>query len=244
MLKKYKCVCQHDASDCAAAALSTMLSHYKIDMSIMKLREVLGTDIRGTTVKGLVDGLSELNFDARAVRTDIDSLDNTVTYPAIAQITTETGATHFVVIHKITKKEKVIIADPAKGIINTSKIDFGKSFTGVLILAIPKSEFERKERQKSGMIDLFTTLLIPQKELIFVIILASLVLSFVGIALSTSSKILMDEIIPYQLKSSLVIFLIAFGLITLIQTLLTFFRQHIILFLSRKVDIPVLKQCQ
>lgn len=240
MLKKYKCVYQHDASDCAAAALSTILSYYKIDMSIMKLREILGTDIRGTTVKGLVAGLSELNFDAKAVRTDIESLDCSVTYPAIAQTTTETGATHFVVIHKITQKEKVILADPDKGNVKISKTDFGKSFTGVLILAIPRSEFERKERHKSGMMDLFTTLLIPQRKLILVIILASLVLSFVGIALSTSSKILMDEIIPYQLKSSLVSFLIAFGLITLIQALLTFFRQHIILFLSRKVDIPVL----
>lgn len=240
MFKKYKCICQHDSSDCAAAALSTMLSHYKIDMSLMKLREILGTDIRGTTVKGLVDGLSELNFDAKVVRTDIESLDSSLTVPAIAQVTTEIGYSHFVVIHKITKKEKVIFADPAKGIVKMSKEDFAKSFTGVLILAIPKSEFERKERHRSGMMDLFTTLLLPQKKLIFVIILASLVLSFVGIALSTSSKILMDEIIPYQLKASLLIFLIAFGLITLIQAILTFFRQHIILFLSRKVDIPVL----
>ena len=90
------------------------------------------------------------------------------------------------------------------------------------------------------MIDLFSTLLLPQKKLIIVIILSSLVLSLVGIALSTSSKILMDEIIPYQLKNSLIVFLVAFGLITLIQSLLTLFRQHIILFLSRKVDIPVL----
>lgn len=240
MLKKYKCICQHDSSDCAAAALSTMLSHYKIDMSLMKLREILGTDIRGTTVKGLVDGLSELNFDVKVVRTDIESLDSTITVPAIAQVTTEIGFSHFIVIHKVTKKDKVIIADPAKGIVKMSKDDFGKTFTGVLILAIPKSGFERKERHKSGMMDLFTTLLLPQKKLILVIILASLVLSFVGIALSTSSKILMDEIIPYQLKASLFIFLIAFGLITLIQALLTFFRQHIILFLSRKVDIPVL----
>lgn len=240
MKGRYKCVYQHDSSDCAAAALSTMLSHYKIDMSLMKLRDILGTDIRGTTVKGIADGLRELNFEVKVVRTDIDSLDHSVTVPAIAQITTDIGTTHFVVLHKITNKDKVIIADPAKGIRKMTKSEFEKIFSGILVLAIPKSEFEQTKRHKNGMIDLFSTLLLPQKKLIIVIVLSSLVLSLVGIALSTSSKILMDEIIPYQLKNSLIVFLIAFGLITLIQSLLTLFRQHIILFLSRKVDIPVL----
>ncbi|WP_234969298.1 peptidase domain-containing ABC transporter [Bacillus massilinigeriensis] len=64
-------------------------------------------------------------------------------------------------------------------------------------------------------------------------------LSAIGILLSLFPKILMDEIIPYQLKNSLYIFLLVFGLVTLFQNVLTAFRQHILLYLSRKIDIPL-----
>lgn len=50
----------------------------------------------------------------------------------------------------------------------------------------------------------------------------------------------MDEIIPYELKNTLYIFLIIFAVVSLIQNLVSTFRQHILLFLSRKIDIPVL----
>lgn len=240
MYKKYSCVMQHDASDCAAATIATVLEHYKVEISIMKLREILGTDLYGTTVKGIVEGLNKLDFDAKAIRTDVNSLDSKITLPAVANIITEEGMSHFVVIHKITNKGNFIIADPAKGIRKLDKEAFSGYFTGVIIFMIPKSTFERQKIKNKGMFDLFCSLILPQKKMIITILLTSLVLSLVGIVVSTSSKILMDEIIPYQLKNTLFIFLIAFGIITIIQSLLGAFRQHIILFLSRKVDIPIL----
>lgn len=50
MLKKYPCTMQHDQSDCAAAVVSTVLLSYKKELSIMKIREIIGTDMYGTTV--------------------------------------------------------------------------------------------------------------------------------------------------------------------------------------------------
>lgn len=240
MLKKFTCTMQHDASDCAAAAIATILERYKVEMSIMKLREILGTDIYGTSVKGIVEGLDKLQFESKAVRTDIDSLTHDVTMPAIAQVTTKEGMSHFVVIHKISKKGKMTIANPSIGIQKMNRDEFSSSFTGVLIVMVPKSEFEKTKLKNKGMIDLFCSLILPQKRLIATILICSIVLSVVGIILSSSSKILMDEIIPYQLKNTLYIFLIAFGLITILQSLLNSFRQHVILYLSRKVDIPIM----
>lgn len=43
-IKKYSNTKQHDASDCAAAVISTVFLTYKKEMSIMKIREVIGTD--------------------------------------------------------------------------------------------------------------------------------------------------------------------------------------------------------
>ena len=239
MLTKKPCTMQHDASDCAAAAISTILLTYKQEMSIMKIRETIGTDLYGTSVKGIVEGLEKLHFNVKAIRTEIDDITKEVTMPSIAQIRTKEGLNHFVVIHKI-KEDKIQIADPAKGIQKLEREEFAKLFTGVLILMIPTSEFERTKVQGKGMFDLFVRLILPQKKLLITTILASVVLIILGIIASTFSAVLMDQIIPYQLRRSLIFFLIVYGIIQLIQALLSAFKDQVLLFLSRKVDIPLM----
>lgn len=230
---------QHDASDCAAATMSTILLVYKQEMSIMKIREIIGTDLYGTSVKGIVDGFEKLKFNVKALRVDIKDIDASITFPAIAQIHTKEGLDHFVVIHKV-KKDTFYIADPAKGNEKITREEFKELFTGVLVLMVPTSLFEKMKYKDKGMFDLFCALILPQKKLLITVILASLLLSIIGILSSTFSKVLMDEIIPYQLKNSLYVFLLIYGIITLVQNLLSSFKQQIILFLSRKVDIPLL----
>ena len=231
---------QHDASDCAAAVVSTVLLRYKKESTIMKIREIIGTDAYGTTVKGIMDGLEKLHFNAKAIRTTPEELTPDLTYPAIAQIRTEEGLNHFVVIHKVTRAGKLIIADPSSGIERKGKEDFAKQFSGVMIFMIPTSEFELMKIKDKGMFELFVKLIVPQKKLMAVIILASVLLTALGIFSSFFSKIIMDEIIPYQLKNSLYVFLVVFALVSLVQNLVSTFRQYILLFLSRKIDIPVM----
>src|SRR5690625_2598712 len=124
---------QHDASVCAAAVVSTVLLRYKKESTIMKIREIIVTDAYGTTVKGIMDGLEKLHFNAKAIRTTPEELTPDLTYPAIAQIRTEEGLNHFVVIHKVTRAGKLIIADPSSGIERKGKEDFAKQFSGVMI---------------------------------------------------------------------------------------------------------------
>ena len=57
---------------------------------------------------------------------------------------------HYVVIHKITKKQ-VIIADPAKGIVKKSAEEFFKEWTGVLILIVPAHAFKKAKKRKSSL---------------------------------------------------------------------------------------------
>lgn len=239
LLNKFPCTMQHDASDCGAAAISTVLLVYKQELSIMKIRELIGTDLYGTSVKGVVEGLEKLHFTVKAIRVSIENLTKDITYPAIAQVRTKEGLNHFVVIHKV-RGNTFWISDPAKGNQKLSRESFEEIFSDVLVVMAPTSEFEKMNYKNKGMFELFCALILPQKRLLITIILASLVLSVIGILSSTFSKVLMDEIIPYQLKNSLYIFLILYGVVTLIQSLLSSFRQQIILYLSRKVDIPIL----
>ncbi|MGF3113633.1 peptidase domain-containing ABC transporter [Facklamia sp. P9177] len=239
-IKKYASTLQHDQSDCAAAVVSTILKTYGQELSIMKIREIIGTDMYGTTVKGVVFGLDKLKFDVKAVRINLEDIDKSVTLPAIMQVKNSNGENHFIVLHKLMRKNRFLIDDPAIGIKKISLDELEEIFLGVAIFMIPKADFEVKRHKSGSMFKIFKQLILPQKKLFITIIFASLLLNLFGIFSSVFSKILMDEIIPYRLKNTLYVFLMVFGIVSILQTLLSAFRQHILLFLSRKVDIPVL----
>lgn len=239
-ISKYLNTKQHDASDCAAAVISTILLNYKTEVSLMKIREIIGTDAYGTSVKGIVEGLEKLKFNVKAIRTTTKDLSQDITLPAIAQVKTEEGLNHFVVLNKITKKNEFIISDPAKDVSKQTYEDFDSWFTGVFIVLVPTSELEQSTLKDKSMFEVFKMLILPQKRLLITTIFISLLLSLLGILSSLFSKVLMDEIIPFQLKKSLYVFLIFFILVSLIQNMLSAFRQHVLLYLSRKIDIPLL----
>ena len=93
--KKYPVVLQHDNADCAAAALSTVCRFYKKELTIMKIREIIGTDAYGTSVDGILSCSEKLGFEAKAVKIQIDDIDDDYTLPAIAHVITDTGLNHF-----------------------------------------------------------------------------------------------------------------------------------------------------
>lgn len=237
--KKYPCVRQHDQSDCAAAALGSICQYYKKDLSITKIRDVIGTDAYGTTVKGIIDGALELGFDAKGVRILHEDITSNYTLPAIAHIITEEKLPHFVVVYKISKG-RIYYSDPARGNIKETVENFLNLFTGAMILLIPKTTFEIEKRNRPKITTIFTKVIWPQKKLLLTTILLSFLLSILGIFASLFSKVLFDEIIPYEMKNKLFVFIILFGIVALIQMFLSGLREYVITYLSRKIDVPIL----
>ncbi|MBX4271774.1 peptidase domain-containing ABC transporter [Clostridium estertheticum] len=236
--KKYL-VKQLDATDCAAACLATACMYYKKEITITKLRDILGTDIKGTTLKGLEEGAKKLGFDTKAIRVDKQGFSSKFTLPVIAHTITKEGLSHFVIVHEI-KKAVVTILDPAKGVIKQNIDEFFKEFDGVLLLLLPNHEFSVKKDKKENMLLKFVSILLPQKALFIYTIIASVILTLLGIASSFFNKILMDEILPYSLKNELMVFTIGFLVIGITQILIAAIRQQMLLYLSQKISISLL----
>ena len=100
---KYTYVKQHDATDCASACLAMVCLHYKKETIITKLRDMMGTDLKGTNLVCLSKCAEELGFTSQGDRVDKEGFISKYTLPAIANTITKEGMTHFVVIFKITK---------------------------------------------------------------------------------------------------------------------------------------------
>ena len=89
------------------------------------------------------------------------------------------------------------------------------------------------------MFSKFIKLLLPHKRLFISAIIASVILTVLGIASNYFNQILIDDILPYNLKNQLVIFCIGFIIISLINIIIGALRSHILLYLSQKIDIPL-----
>ena len=161
----YYCVKQHDITDCGAACLATVSKQYGLKVPVSRIREVAGTDKKGTNMNGLVKAAEQLGFSAKGVKGDQKALFSDFPLPAIAHVIIDGNLLHYVVIHKITKN-KIVVADPARGVVNYKPEDFFNIWTGVLLILIPNTTFE-KGNEKKGTLTNFFSLLIPQKKLLF-----------------------------------------------------------------------------
>ena len=267
---RYTYVRQHDTTDCAAACLAMVCLHYKKEVTITRLRDMMGTDLKGTNLVGLQKAANELGFTTAAVRVDRENFLSDFSLPCIAQVITDQGLAHFVVVFKKTtikddgerrrhmlkeaeaakedekngKKHKckdyVVIGDPGSELKKISLDEFYKNFTGVLLLMNPTSEFKGGKIEKGGMFKRYIDLLLPQKKLFAYAILTSLITTILGIASSMFNKILMDEVLPYGLDNLLVTLILVFSMVSLTNTLVGFVRQWVLIHLSIKIDIPLM----
>lgn len=136
---------------------------------LTRIRETAGTDKYGTNALGLIKAAEQLGFSAKGVKGSQDSFFSDFPLPCIAHVVIDQKLLHYIVIHKITKK-KVIIADPAKGIVKYSPEEFFKIWTGILIFMVPTAQFQKKD-ETQGALSRFFTLLLPQKRMLFGIFL-------------------------------------------------------------------------
>ena len=71
--KKYTCIKQYDITDCGAACLATISKHYGLKIPITKIREVAGTDKKGTNAYGVIKAAEQLGFTAKGVAWEVGS---------------------------------------------------------------------------------------------------------------------------------------------------------------------------
>ncbi len=236
---KYCNIRQLDATDCAAACLATISKWYGLELTISKLRDICGTDIKGTNVNGLSLAAKKLNYDVKCIRVPKEDFQKEkLRFPLIAHGITKYGMTHYIVVYKINKKS-VIVADPASPKKKIKLDEFYAFYDGVCILLAPNSEFVGSKIKTKSIFTKFLKLLLPHKKLFISAIVASIILTILGIISNFFNQILIDDILPYNLKNQLTIFCIGFLIMSFISIILGAIRQHILLYLSQKIDIPL-----
>ena len=246
---KYYCIKQHDITDCGAACLATICKQNGYKIGITRIREVAGTDKQGTNAYGVIKAAEQMGFSAKGVKGNKEAFFSEFPLPCIAHVIVDGNLLHYVVIHKITKKQ-VIIADPGVGIVKLKPEEFfgevhedGKppkyQWSGVLILLVKNETFKKGDETK-GLFSRFFHLLLPQKKLLFHMFVASLVYTIIGILGAFYFKELIDNVLPDGLRKTLITLSIGVILLNVFKVILNAFRSHLLLYLSQKLDIALL----
>jgi ATP-binding cassette, subfamily C, bacteriocin exporter len=174
---------QHDITDCGAACLASISAHYDKGLPISKIRQMAGTDKKGTNVLGMVEAAEKLGFEAKGVRGEFDSLFK-IPLPTIAHVIVKEVLHHFVVIYKVDKTY-ITVMDPGTGQLEKrAHEEFRKEWTGVLILLMPNEETFVAKNEKVSVYKRMWFLLKPHKSVLFQAFIGAIVYTLLGLSTS------------------------------------------------------------
>ena len=230
---RYYNVKQQDETDCGAACIATIAKYYGKRISITKIRNIAGTDTKGTSGKGIVKAATRLGFSCKGVIAKEKQLKTDFPFPIIVHIKRD-GMEHYVVVYKV-KRKKVLIADPGDSIFWVSWETFCEWWTGFFFFIKPGINFEKNTDDKS-FFQRFWYLVKQNKELTIETFVSSFILTILGILGAFYFRYLIDDVIYSYLPQALISISIAYLIVLIFQSLLGFARNHLIIFLSNKME--------
>ena len=235
---KEKLIMQHDETDCAAACIASVAKYYGKNISIARIRRLAGTDQMGTSGLGIVKAATQLGFICKGGISNTKKISDEITYPIILHLKKDL-LDHYAVLYK--SGNKLLLADPDEGFKKITFSELEKSWSGIFFVIVPEETFEKVQNSDS-VISKFLFLLKPHKKTIFQCFLAGIILAILGVVTSFYFRFLIDEVLYSELKSTLTVLSLGYIFVILLQSLIGFCRNQIIMFMSNKIDVVMTKE--
>jgi ATP-binding cassette subfamily B protein len=239
VFRRYPWIRQNDETDCGAAALATLARYYRRPLSVEQMRDLAGTDRIGTTLLGLLQAAERLGFAAKAVKGSNETLLQ-VPLPAIAHVLTDAGRGHFVVVYRV-RKDSIVVADPARGLIRLAREEFAQVWTGYLLLAVPESLPTRSKRGQGAVSPAhrFLRLLGGHSAVLAEAFVCALLMTILGAGTAFFVQHLVDTVLVRQESRLLDALGLGMLLVLGFRTLFGSLRQYLLAHVGRAVDLAL-----
>lgn len=235
MLSRFK---QRDITDCGAACLRFIGAHYRREVPVARLRQLAGTNQRGSTALGLVEAARQLGFTAKGVKGPAEALP-TVPLPAIAHCLIDQKLLHYVVLVEWTPKHARVM-DPVIGRVEKwSHERFKAVWTGVLILVAPGEEFRPGDSTVSPWRRLWG-LLAPHRSVLVQAFVGAVVTTILGLAMSVYVQKIVDHVIPDGNRSLLNLLGVAMLFVLAFKLLLGVFQSLLSMRTAQQIDASLI----
>ncbi len=232
--KKFPNIRQQSQMDCGPTCLTIVCSYYGKRVGLNSIREILRVDRSGTTMAGLIRGAKELGFNVVACK----SIWNQLLGSQMPAIVNWDGY-HWVVVFKVYN-DKIIVSDPAQGLVTYSKAKFEKHWARFTIFLSPNEKFKELETYRRSFAR-FTPYLKNLKKALLAVSVATLAERFFGIFLPLLTMFIVDEVL---VKTDTRFFVSAFTIsiaFILLQYVTSNLNSIISLYIGKKVSLSILK---
>lgn len=142
-LQRVPLILQTEAAECGLACLAMVAGAHGLATDLPTLRQRFSLSLKGVTLADLVRMADALQFNSRALRAELDELDQ-LQLPCILHW----DLNHFVVLVSL-KRGEAVIHDPARGLRRLKSDELSRHFTGVALELQPAPGFvPATERQR------------------------------------------------------------------------------------------------
>jgi ATP-binding cassette subfamily B protein len=238
--------------DCGPTCVRMVAKYYGRTISLDHLRKRSQYGREGTSILGLSEAAENIGLKSVGAKLTFDQLLNDVPLPAIIHW----NQYHFVVLTPKSTKRKLIIADPASGLVKLSREDFLKNWIstsdseaakGVALLLEPTPSFDNVDvtdhsQLPKSRIDkaYFFKYLLHHKAYFVQIFLGVLVGSGLQLILPYLTQSIVDRGIDNRDLYFIKVILAGQLMLLFSQTVIEFIRNRILLYISTKINVSLL----
>ncbi len=243
---------QLDAMDCGATCLRMVAKHYGKHYSAQTLRERSFITREGVSFMGISDAAESIGMKTLGVKAEFNKLAAEKPFPFIAHW----NQNHFVVVYNIVEKKdpsrsKVIVADPAEGLITYTQGEFIKHWAGtqeegvrkgMALLLEPQPGFYEMDDEKTDRknFSFIFKYLKPHTKFIVQLILGLILGSLLQLIFPFLTQSIVDFGIANNNLSFIYLVLIAQMILFISRMSVDFIRSWIMLHLSTRINISLI----
>lgn len=225
---------QRDITDCGAACLASVGEHYRLRIPVARIRQIAGTDQRGTNALGMVMAAEKLGFEAKGVKGKADALPK-IPLPAIAHVVVKEVLQHYVVVYEASEKE-VKYMDPGDGEMHKVSVEeFASIWSGVLILLTPNEQFVAKNEKVSSLAR-FWFLIRPHRSILLQCLLGAVLYTVLGVSTSVYIGKITDYVLVGGNQNLLNLMSLGMLLVLLLRTFLGATQSVLMLNTGQQID--------
>lgn len=239
---------QPDAMDCGPTCLRMVAKHYGRNISLQTLREKMQIGKEGVNLLGISEAAEATGFRTQSIKLTYDTLTKDAKLPAILHW----DQNHFVLLYKV-KKNRLFVADPAKGLIIFSPSEFKSHWIsnkesgeeeGIALLLEPSPAFyqnkeEKEDKKGLGFKNIFQYVF-PYKKLVAQLFIGLGVASLLQLFLPFLTQSVVDTGVNTANIHFVYIVLLAQLALFAGRLAIEFVRGWILLHISTRINISIL----
>ena len=218
--------------ECGLTCLTMILNYHGSRVSLSELRKRTGVGRDGLSALGIAEVARREGMRVRAVSLQRNDF-RFVKLPAIIHWEFD----HFLILERWTRRS-VGVVDPAMGRRCLTHDEFDDGFTGVLLVLEPGPAFNRRAEASGNSFLSYVLQYVRRAPGTFAQILGvSLLLLLLGLTLPVVTKVVVDQILPFNMQNLMPALAIGMGALWLSQAVATLLREWLIVRLRARIDL-------